>query len=686
MMDQENTMGDPEVNVEDQIEEEAKVEFWPNVRRMLRLMKQCWPMFLLMVAVKILARWAGFMENVVGGGILDAFVALDKNAAAAQVTHLCFWYVLLVVSNTIEGIISQRIVIILSRTVRMQLYTALMKGKSQAYFDEAQSGVLASRLSADCRSIAYELNSWAPSLVTLLLDLGYCLSYMAYTDWRLMIAVLVFIPLSAGTSWLQTLWESPLRERYFDLVDEANAHAAEALLHSKTVRIFGQQEKEIETYRGLLLGLDGLCWKLALASGLSIGFVTLSYRICLGLTFWYGGSLVLSGELTSGQFLAFCMFAYNLSGPIFEIPYLNSSLNYSLESLDRVYSIIEHQSAVDLKLAQVGARSASDDGIVPPSDRIVKGHLEFKNVTFVYPSRPGVQVLQDFNMSVSAGSCAALVGSSGGGKSTIVSLLVKLYEPSGGQITLDGVDIATLNSNWLRQQIGFVTQEPVLFSGTIRENICYGLALDGYDMPQGTRPKNSIPVVSQQRVEEAAKRANAHDFILALPRGYDTRVGEHGSQLSAGQRQRIAIARAILRDPKILIADEATSALDYNSERLVQQALDRLMVGRTCIVIAHRLSTIRQCDPICVIGQGKIREQGTHAQLLSSLPLGLYAGLHALDTDPATPLAKQDLSDQDTTVVPTEDSVASEEKNEPALLDAVLDSTHPSKPRMPVDM
>lgn len=290
-----------------------------------------------------------------------------------------------------------------------------------------------------------------------------------------------------------------------------------------------------------------------------MGFIMLSYHLCLLTSFWYGGTLVLNGELTSGQFLAFSLFALGLSGSMNELPYLNTRLVAVLSSISRVYSIIEGESEVDSKLKTLGASisdaGASNEGFVPSDDAVLKGHIEFKNVAFTYPSRPDTQVLQDFNLTIEPGHSAALVGPSGGGKSTVVSLLTKLYKISSGQISLDGHDIDSLNANWLRRQIGLVSQEPILFAGTVRENICYGLALEDIEMATGSFSPDTAVLeaqtgqVSQERLEEVAKTANAHDFISALPDGYDTMVGEHGTLLSAGQRQRIAIARAILRDP-----------------------------------------------------------------------------------------------------------------------------------------
>ncbi|KAG6577939.1 ATP-binding Cassette (ABC) superfamily [Phytophthora cinnamomi] len=247
----------------------------------------------------------------------------------------------------------------------------------------------------------------------------------------------------------------------------------------------------------------------------------------------------------------------------------------------------------------------------------MQGKIEFKNILFRYPTRPEVTVLRNYNLTIEAGQTVAFCGPSGGGKSTGVSLIERFYDPVDGQVLLDGVDTKELNLNWLRSQIGLVGQEPTLFIGTIAENIAYGLT----DKP------------TQQDIEEAAKMANAHGFITKFPDGYDTQVGMKGEQLSGGQKQRIAIARAILKNPNILLLDEATSALDSESEKVVQEALDKVVAlkRRTTIIIAHRLSTIRKADKICVVSGGKIAEQGTHQELIKLK--GIYAKLveHAVN-------------------------------------------------------
>jgi len=252
----------------------------------------------------------------------------------------------------------------------------------------------------------------------------------------------------------------------------------------------------------------------------------------------------------------------------------------------------------------------SDAGEKPAS---CNGRIELKNVHFTYPARPDHKVCNGYNLVVEAGKTVALCGASGSGKSTAIQLVERFYDPDEGSVTLDGSDLRDLNVGWLRQQIGLVAQEPVLFSGTIAENI-------GMGKPGATR----------EEVENAAKMSNAHDFIMEFPNGYDTDVGEKGGQLSGGQKQRVAIARAMIKDPAVLLLDEATSALDTQSERIVQAALDDLLTRhkRTTIVVAHRLSTIRNADKICVVNEGCIVEEGTHGELMAKGTAGFYYKLN----------------------------------------------------------
>jgi ABC-type multidrug transport system fused ATPase/permease subunit len=567
--------------------------------------------------VMILKRYSSLMENVLGGTIVDSFQKNDWSEFVYQTSLLTGSYIAYSVLATVESFLLQRVTTTIGRTIKLQLFTSLMVEKPQAFFDESKSGDLTSRLSTDCDSVADRLGGWIPIFVTEVFEVGFGVVFMLTTHFRLSAAIALLLPVMALATWIQTKWEDPLQEAHTKLVGEVNAQAVETIMQVKTVKIFGKQKREIARFAKQLSQLDHLNWRLSIASGFSLGLLTVGYHVCMVATFWYGGSLVLAGELSSGQFLAFCLFAMSLSDSVNYLPELNSRMISILASAERVYSIIEETKNAD-----------PNTGIVPPATHIVKGHIKFEGVRFAYPSRIDSNVLQDFNLEILPGQSAALVGSSGGGKSTIVSLLTRLYEPTGGIITIDGLDVMKLQPNWLRKQIGLVSQEPVLFSGTIRENICYGLIED----EEVTEESFKAIEIPQERLEEVARMANAHDFVSALPDGYDTMVGERGSMLSAGQRQRISIARALLRDPKILITDEATSALDNSSERVVQQALERLMQNRTCIVIAHRLSTIRQCYPICFMGKGKVLETGSHEELMS-LPGGHYAQLHTYELE-----------------------------------------------------
>lgn len=268
------------------------------------------------------------------------------------------------------------------------------------------------------------------------------------------------------------------------------------------------------------------------------------------------------------------------------------------DSAISIFALLDRKSEID---------SSRNEGLTLDE---VKGNIDFQHVSFKYPTRPDIQIFSDFTLHIPSGKTVALVGESGSGKSTVIGLLERFYNPDSGTISLDGVEIKSLNINWLRDQTGLVSQEPVLFNDTIRANIAYGK--DGE--------------VTEEELIAAAKASNAHEFISSLPQGYDTTVGERGIQLSGGQKQRVAIARAILKDPKILLLDEATSALDAESERIVQDALDNVMVGRTTVVVAHRLSTIKGADIIAVLKDGAIVEKGRH-EVLMNIKDGVYASL-----------------------------------------------------------
>ncbi|EGZ06252.1 multidrug resistance protein ABC superfamily [Phytophthora sojae] len=377
------------------------------------------------------------------------------------------------------------------------------------------------------------------------------------------------------------------------------AHASEVLSNIRTVAALGIEKKSVDVFDDLLAEPLRKGSKEAQVNGLSLGFSSFIMMATYALIFWYGAKKVDDGTIGFTEMMRTLM-AITMSIQIV------SSASTFLGDAPKAFKAGSTIFAIRDRVAPID--SFSSDGFRPTK---VEGRLEFKNISFRYPTRPEINVLKNYNLTIEPGQTVAFCGPSGGGKSTIISLIERFYDPVVGDVLLDGHNIKDLNLNWLRSQIGLVGQEPTLFIGTIAENIGYGLA----EQP------------SQQEIEEAAKMANAHDFITQFPDGYETQVGMKGEQLSGGQKQRIAIARAILKNPNILLLDEATSALDSESEKVVQEALDKVVAlkRRTTIVIAHRLSTIRRADKICVVSGGKIAEQGTHQELLQLN--GIYANL-----------------------------------------------------------
>ncbi|OEL38003.1 putative multidrug resistance protein [Dichanthelium oligosanthes] len=384
-----------------------------------------------------------------------------------------------------------------------------------------------------------------------------------------------------------------IREQYA----RPGAIAEQAVSSPRTVYSFAAERSTMARFAAALEESVRLGLKQGLAKGLAIGSssaITFSISAC---TLWYGSRLVMYHGYQGGSVFAVCGAILNgglaLGSGLSNVKYFSEASS----AAERIQEVIRRVPKID---------SGSDAGEDLPN---VAGDVEFKNVEFCYPSRPESPVLVSFSLRVPAGRTVALVGSSGSGKSTVVALLQRFYDPSAGVVALDGVDIQRLRLKWLRAQMGLVGQEPVLFATTIRENIVFG--------------KEDA---TAEEVVAAAKAANAHDFIVQLPQGYDTQVGERGVQMSGGQKQRIAIARAIIKSPKILLLDEATSALDTESERIVQEALDLASAGRTKIIIAHRLSTIRNADTIIVMQSGEVKELGSHDELIANED-GLYKSL-----------------------------------------------------------
>jgi len=374
--------------------------------------------------------------------------------------------------------------------------------------------------------------------------------------------------------------------------------SSEALGGIRTIYSFVAESSLVQKHLKLLMVASGTNMKKAHLSALTVGGLFFFMFCIYALTWWYGGKLIREGVMPVGDLLTVFMniiwgiMGFGLIAQILpDIMKAKGAAAGIFALLDRVPEINTNEGI----------------GLTLPH---IDGKVTFQNVTFAYPTRSDTKVLRKLNLVINKGQTVALVGPSGSGKSTVIQLLERFYDPLRGTVMIDDIDIKDFDLKWFRRNVGLVSQEPTLFTGTISENILFG-----------------NPDATIEEVEQAAKLANAYDFIMQQPNGFNTLVGEKGTQLSGGQKQRIAIARAVLKNPKILLLDEATSALDTESERLVQNALDNLMQGRTTIIIAHRLSTIRNANVICVMMNGKIVEQGTHDQLLELN--GVYTSLAA---------------------------------------------------------
>ncbi|CAH1756276.1 1903_t:CDS:2 [Entrophospora sp. SA101] len=485
----------------------------------------------------------------------------------------------------------------ITRKIREAYLRAVLR-QNIAYFDKLGAGEVTTRITSDTHLIQDGISEKVPVAVQHICEFITALTIAFVKSWKLTLVICCVIPLIVITTGIMNKLTSIYMRKTLDSYSFAGTIAEEVIATIRTTVAFGNQKKLSKLY-DVHLGkakVQGI--KKSIVRGTSMGFIQFFIYTTYGLAFWFGSTLILSGELAPGSvinvFFAVLMGALSLGSLAPEIQAFSSAISAG----SKIFETIKRVPVID-SLSEEGEQLV--DG--------VQGHIELKNISFVYPARPDVQTLDNVSLNIPAGSTVALVGSSGSGKSTIVSLVLRFYDPVMGSITIDGHDIKSFNLKWLRRQMSLVDQEPVLFNTTIAENVSHGLI--------GSEHEQLDDEKKHEMIETACKMANAHDFIMNLPNKYDTMVGENGFLLSGGQKQCIAIARAIVKNPTILLLDEATSALDTNSEGIVQDALDKASQNRTTIVIAHRLSTIKNATKIIVMDKGVIVESGNHNELMA---------------------------------------------------------------------
>ena len=482
--------------------------------------------------------------------------------------------------------------------LRVKLYTNIIK-LPMSFFSQKQVGELNSRISTDISQISDLLaTTIAEFLRQFILIIGSFI-LLATINWKLTLMMISIVPLVGVAAVVFGKFIRKYSKKIQDQVAESQNIVIESMQGISVVKAFANEWYEITKYKGKINDVV----KSAIKGGQFRGYFASFIILCLFGTIvavvWYGVTLSIAGEISVGELFTFILYSSYVGASSGGIAELYSQIQKAVGATERVFELLDEKP-----------ENINSD--VAQNIEKIKGEVTFNNVAFTYPSRREIQVLKEVSFKVNFGQKIAIVGPSGTGKSTIASLLLRFYDIDGGEILVDGKNIYNYDLETLRGNMSIVPQDVILFGGTIRENIAYGK-----------------PSATSEEINLAAKQANALNFIEGFPEKFETIVGERGIKLSGGQRQRIAIARALLKNPSILILDEATSSLDSESEKLVQEALEILMQGRTSIIIAHRLSTIRSADQILVLDNGKITEQGTHKELLA-LENGMYKNLSNL--------------------------------------------------------
>ncbi|KAJ3286427.1 GTPase-activating protein [Rhizoclosmatium sp. JEL0117] len=527
----------------------------------------------------------------------------------SQVRENCLYFVYIALATFVTTYIYMAIFVSCGERITHHTRHAYLKAvlrQNIGWHDTEGAGEVATRITSDMLLIQEAISEKVPICFSQVFAFISAFIIAFIKSWRLTLVLMCGIPLIAGSVVIMNKVSSKYQTVILEGYSKAGTIAEEGLTAVRTVTAFNAQKKMSQRYGDLLATARNAGVRKAMVTGLGTGVMFGVIYLMYSVSFYYGSVLLLSDLIDAGTvvnvFFAVLIGAFSLAQVAPEL----QAIALGTGAGSKIFFTLERVPAIDTE--DKGGKTIDQ----------VAGKVEFKNVQFTYPSRPDVKILKGLDLTVEPGKTVALVGASGSGKSTIIQLLERFYDSTDGEVLFDGVNVKDLNLLWLRRQIGYVSQEPTLFEGSVAENIAHGLT--------GTANEHANEETKLKLIQSAAVKANAHEFIQLLPQGYNTQVGERGLLLSGGQKQRIAIARAIIKDPKVLLLDEATSALDTTSERIVQAALENASEGRTTIVIAHRLSTIKNADLIVVMARGEIIEKGTHQELIE-MEGGFYAQL-----------------------------------------------------------
>ncbi|KAI3722358.1 hypothetical protein L2E82_33394 [Cichorium intybus] len=541
------------------------------------------------------------------GSMISVYFLADHDEIKHKTMIYALWFASLAVFTMVINIIQHynfaSMGEYLTKRVREKMLSKILTFEI-GWFDkdENSSGAICSRLAKDANVVRSLVGDRCALLIQTFSAVTVAFTMGLVISWRLALVMIAVQPIVIICFYSKRVLLKNMSQKSMKAQEESSKLAAEAVANLRTVTAFSSQSRILkmlqETQKAPMRESIRQAWY----AGFGLAFSQSLMPCIWALDFWYAGKLIRDGQLGAKALFQTYLILVSTGRVIADAGTMTNDLAKGSDAVQSVFAVLDRHTLIEPE---------DSDGENPET---ISGHVEICDVDFAYPARPDIMIFKGFSINIEAGKSTALVGQSGSGKSTIIGLIERFYDPMKGVVKVDGRDIKSYHLRTLRKYIALVSQEPALFAGTIRENIIYGTSKE----------------VSESEIIEAAKAANAHDFIAVMQDGYDTSCGDRGVQLSGGQKQRVAIARAILKNPTILLLDEATSALDSQSEKVVQDALERMMVGRTSVVVAHRLSTIQSCNTIAVLEKGKVVEKGNHSSLLAKGPTGAYYSLVSL--------------------------------------------------------